>query len=131
MKKYICPSCNSRCNQPYCNECERTIPSNSYVEVKTKEIEKEHYCNYCGSKVVGNKTNCPYCGELMFKGSNDKKYHYSNSYFLNYIFSILIPLVGIIMGAIYLTREDEKDVGAICILLGIISTIIYSIIAFV
>ncbi|MDE6150009.1 MAG: hypothetical protein K2F81_07960 [Ruminococcus sp.] len=128
MKKYVCPVCSSRCDKPYCNECDCTIPSNSFVDVE--DIEKYSYCNYCGNKVIGNKNNCPYCGEIMFKGDK-KPYHYVsdrkqnvNFHFLNYILSFLIPFVGFIMGAIFLTRDDERGAGTICIVLGIISMFI-------
>lgn len=40
MKKYVCPTCNSRCDRPYCNECERTIPANCAINVADKAVEK-------------------------------------------------------------------------------------------
>lgn len=133
MKKYVCPTCNSRCDRPYCNECERTIPANCTINVEEKAVEKVQYCKQCGAEVKGNKTNCPYCGELLLKGTNNTAYHYIDdhkhsykSYTASYILSILIPLVGLIMGAIYLTRDDEKGVGGTCIMLSILSSIICS-----
>ena len=129
MKKYVCPNCQSRCNNPYCNECDRTIPSNSFVEIE--DLEQYRYCNYCGNKVIGNKNNCPYCGEIMFKGDKSKSYHYVSSsspkvktYIINYFLSLLIPIVGFIMGAIFLTHDDERGVGTVCIVLSIISMFI-------
>ena len=139
MKKYVCPTCNSRCDRPYCNECERTIPANCAINVADKAVEKVQYCKQCGAEVRGSKTNCPYCGELLLKGTNNTTYHHFsnkkvsyNGYIANYIISILIPLVGIIMGAIFLTREEEKGEGIICIVISILlSPMIWSLIYFV
>ena len=62
---------------------------------------------------------------------------YSNpknkSYIAQYVLSLLIPLVGIISGAIFLThdKEKEKSTGIKCILLSICSCIIDSVIVYV
>ncbi len=50
----------------------------------------------------------------------------TRSYTFQYIISFFIPLVGYILGAILLSKDDsdEKSVGKVCIILGIISTII-------
>lgn len=48
------------------------------------------------------------------------------SYTFHYVISVVIPLVGFIMGGILLTKEDEEDrfAGKVCIVAGIISTVI-------
>lgn len=45
---------------------------------------------------------------------------------LLYVCSFLIPLFGIILGAVYMGRKDEdhKSVGMICLVLGAISLIV-------
>lgn len=136
MKKFVCPLCSSRCDKPYCNECDRSIPNNSYINIEKSETEKYIYCSSCKNRVLSNKLNCPFCGEILLQGDK-KPYHYVsdrkqnvNSHLINYILSFLIPFVGFIMGAIFLTRDDERSAGTICIVLGImsmfISTILYS-----
>ena len=54
----------------------------------------------------------------------------SNSYTFQYVISFLIPLVGFILGAILLSKEneEEKAVGKSCIILGIIAVVISTII---
>lgn len=136
MKKYVCPTCSSRYTQPYCPECEKTIPSNSFVIESDAPSERISYCPNCDSQIKGNKLNCPYCGELLLKG-NEGKYHYvtgshhseyssTQSYTLQYVLSVLVPLVGFIMGAIYITKPDTKSIGGNCIILGIVSIIVCS-----
>lgn len=48
------------------------------------------------------------------------------SYTFHYVISVVIPLVGFIMGGILLTKEDEDDrsAGKVCIVAGIISVVI-------
>lgn len=56
----------------------------------------------------------------------------SNNSF-RYVFSFLIPLVGYILGAILLSKSDEKEkkVGKTCILLGVASTILISVLVMI
>ena len=127
MKKYICPTCSSRYCQPYCPECEKTIPKDSFIIENNSPSEKISYCPNCDSEIKGNKLNCPYCGELLLKGDEGKYHNVGNSgssyseYMLQYILSLLVPLVGFIVGAMYLAKEETKSVGGTCIVLGIIS----------
>lgn len=55
----------------------------------------------------------------------------SNSYVL-YLFSLLVPLVGIIVGSIKLSKDDNfnRSIGINCIILSIISMIIGAILIF-
>ena len=91
MKKYVCPTCSSRYNQPYCPECEKTIPSDSYIIENDSPSERISYCPNCNSEIKGNKLNCPYCGELLLKGDEGKYHNVGNSgssyseYMLQYI----------------------------------------------
>jgi hypothetical protein len=45
---------------------------------------------------------------------------------LLYLASLLIPLFGIILGAIYILRKDEEhtSVGTICLVLGVIAAVV-------
>lgn len=49
----------------------------------------------------------------------------SNSYVL-YLFSLLVPLVGIIVGSIKLSKDDgfNRNIGINCIVCGIISMVV-------
>lgn len=48
------------------------------------------------------------------------------SYTFHYVISVVVPLVGFIMGGILLTKEDEGDrsAGKVCIVAGIISSVV-------
>lgn len=55
---------------------------------------------------------------------------HSTSHAPQYIFSFLIPLIGFILGAILLSKEDrsERESGTNCILLGILSLVVSGVI---
>lgn len=59
--------------------------------------------------------------------SQDSK---ENRFLFQYVISFIIPIVGFIMGAIMMAGENEDRVskGKVCIILGIISVILYLII---
>ena len=110
-------------------------------ELLPKEIE----CPKCDGINRFEATECKYCGYNIEK---EKAKYYSLDYYENdnddtlddsedekdgnylfqYIISFLIPLIGFILGAILLSKDDEqKSVGKVCIIIGIVSTIISSI----
>lgn len=131
MKKYICPNCESRNNRPYCNDCDCSIPNNCFIEEETDDIVlAKTYCAACGGEVRNPKQlNCPHCGELLLKGtsykpslsiSSDQKSSTQSPIAL-YILSALIPIIGLIIGIIYLTKEDETNTGITCLIIGIAS----------
>ena len=47
-------------------------------------------------------------------------------YTFHYVISVLIPLVGFIMGALFLTKDDDEDrsAGKTCIIAGIVSAVV-------
>ena len=68
-------------------------------------------------------------------GAVNKTLHKSSieeiaGYDADYIFSFLVPLVGFILGAILLSKDEEekKTVGKSCIMLAILSILIYALI---
>jgi len=62
--------------------------------------------------------------------NKDKENEEKTSYSFQYIISYIIPLVGLILGAILLSKEEieERDIGKKCIIIAIISMIINTII---
>lgn len=79
VKKYICPNCESRNAKPYCNECDCSIPNNSFIEeaetnyshisISNTVSNIEVRCPSCDRKLPNNKKTCPYCGELLLNGT--------------------------------------------------------------
>ena len=43
---------------------------------------------------------------------------------LLYLLSFFIPIVGFIIGAIYYTKPETKEVGKMCIILGVLSIVL-------
>jgi len=50
---------------------------------------------------------------------------------LLYLLSFFIPIVGFIIGAIYYTKPETKEVGKMCIILGVLSIIFTAVCYFV
>lgn len=127
-----------------------------HIQVKEKEkqdeidawirehIPKEIICPKCdGPNPFENKC-CAFCGYIF-----DKRKYYNpeyyfpqedeeettstqeqrQSYVFQYIISFLIPLIGFILGAILLGKncDEEKSVGKVCIILGIVSVLVNAI----
>ena len=103
-------------------------------------------CPKCGKEKVSNMLEeCPQCGfkiegyvepvkntTVPTKANNSENIENKErqSYGFQYVFSFLIPLIGFILGAILLSKdnETERSVGKTCIVLGVISTIISAVI---
>lgn len=113
---------------------------------RINNLPKEIICPKCDMIFSISSEKCPFC-EFNFKDTNDM-YKYAvnknenlenededvttetNSNIIAYIFSFLIPLVGFILGANLMSKdnENEKSQGIICIILGIISIIVSTVI---
>src|SRR3989339_376739 len=86
------------------------------------------HCVSCGRSIDWNVNVCPYCGHDFRIVLQDvaKMTMSTGIKVLLYIVSILIPIAGIIIGVVFLLRDDpeEKRVGKICIILGIVMTLL-------
>ena len=56
-----------------------------------------------------------------------------SKYTFQYVISFLVPLVGFILGALLLAKDDEeeKDIGKTCIIIALISVVISFVVLFV
>lgn len=110
---------------------------NAWIE---QNLPKEINCPKCeGPNPFENKV-CSFCGYVFdkskyydpeFYNSNEDNDEYDDSakgenHTFQCIISFLIPLVGFILGAILLGKdnEDDKGLGKTCIILGIVSMVI-------
>lgn len=103
-----------------------------------KMLPKEIICSKCDGPNPFENNECVFCGAKL-----DKKKYYSMDYYekqdddletevvgesntFRYVISFLIPLIGYILGAILLSKDnsDEKTAGQNCIILGIVSTVL-------
>lgn len=126
MSVYTCPNCNSSLSNAEIVETDET----AHAKGAPKDI-----CPKCGSKLKVGVRNCPDCGEFLAIGKTWEQKRRSGNYYTNngssntflYVLSFLIPLVGIIAGAIFLTNSDEskKSAGKTCVILGLVGPALY------
>ena len=83
-------------------------------------------CAFCDARINKEKYYNPKYYEISEEESNEK----SDSNTFRYVISFLIPLVGYILGAILISKDNkaEKSVGKSCIILSIVSTVLCTII---
>lgn len=122
----ICYKCGELLNNTEVRDAGRTVDYNSQIE-----------CPNCGEMIKCGSIVCPECREIITKKINKTSniiYKHDEEYsgIALYIFSILVPIVAFIVGAIMLTKDDEykRSIGAMCIVLDIISIILASIIIY-
>ena len=81
-------------------------------------------CPECGNMYSNTAPACIHCGYTTYSYSKKNKNNVGNfDAFLLYLISFLIPLIGIIIGIVYLSKDgpDYRDVGQGCIILSLIS----------
>ena len=97
-------------------------------------------CSKCGDNNQISAMVCTNCGNSLSDAkiiisktikneSYVRNYDYSKNSSISlftYIISFLIPLIGFIIGAIFLTQDDyeKNDAGKVCIVLGVISILL-------
>lgn len=102
-------------------------------------IPKEVICPKCDAVNSFNNDKCDYCGHIINKDEYYKYQTYSNqndeiddenvdnsgtqSFLFQYIISLVIPFIGIIIGAIMTTSNEprKRSAGKICFTIGLIS----------
>lgn len=99
-------------------------------------------CEKCGAPNDSQNENCAFCGSKLQKekyyisdesdydDEQDEPEEYGQNFTFHYVISFLIPLVGLIVGAIMLAKDDaEKSrCGKTCIITAIVSMILLGII---
>ena len=84
------------------------------------------FCQFCGCKMEKEKYYREDWAESEEESYESDETKEKTSYTFHYVISFLIPLVGFIVGAIFLGKDTEagKSVGKGCIILGIVSIVI-------
>ena len=92
--------------------------------INISERGETKFCSNCGAKIDVRAEICPKCGVRVAPAKPGVPQ--GGTRILLYIISFLIAIVGIIIGVIYLTKpsEDEKDFGAECLMIGLISSVL-------
>lgn len=107
-------------------------------------LPNEITCPKCDGVNPFENEKCCYCGHIFDKSKYYNVNYYlqeeseaaaeeetdKRSYAFQYVISFLIPLVGFILGAILLSKDDEeeKSAGKTVIILGIVSIVIGTVI---
>jgi predicted nucleic acid-binding Zn ribbon protein len=110
------------------------------TEQQPKTKPKQFNCPKCGAPNKSVNTICPYCG-YKFKDSDyynidnredqveDIQPKQESSNAILYVISLLLPIVGIILGIVYIGK-DKEHLGRSLILFSIVVSIIYGAIWF-
>ena len=109
-------------NRSTCYKCGTSIGSVASYKKK---------CPKCGEVFNGSKDNCDYCGERLV--TYDENYYFnqqygkSNSNTWMYVCTVIIPLLGIILGCVKMSNDKRDDSGKSLIILGVVLMVIYPI----
>lgn len=114
-----CPKCNelNGDNRTECWKCKEFLGA---VDIYKK------ICPKCGLIFSQKTESCDKCGGRLSVYSENTGYRTSNSDNSGcwmYVVSVLIPLVGIILGCIYIARKED-ELGKSLIITGVISNVI-------
>ncbi len=86
------------------------------------------HCVSCGRSIDFSANVCPYCGhDFRFAPSAPAKESLSTGMrVLLYLVSVFVWIAGIIIGIVFMTKDDPeyKRVGKICLILGVVSILI-------
>lgn len=85
------------------------------------------HCVSCGRSIDWNANVCPYCGHDFRITTGPPKPPMSTGIkVLLYLVSFFVSIAGIVIGIVFMMRTDpeEKRVGKICLILGIVSILI-------
>ena len=90
---------------------------------------RSRMCPSCGRSIDWDALSCQYCMWTFNAGTGRNVVSEpisSGKRVLLYVASLLIPLFGVILGAIYISRKDEEhtSVGTICLVMGIIAAVV-------
>lgn len=142
MKKRICPKCGERlfASVRECPNCNTSLAQADIIDVAeptakeraenikiTSSTSQKLKCVSCGAKLEKRSPFCPTCGADFSKNISTINNSTINSNMNDdtenptplYIVSALIPLAGIIIGAIKLSSNSNSHVGKFCLGLGV------------
>lgn len=134
MAVKICPKCgeSNKENATSCIECGESLLSINSVGVSDKDKRVKigyERCPHCDKKLDGSPLKCPYCGTDLSRKSTNRYYAVNRGSNKGgnvgiYILSVLIPLVGLIIGAIWLSSDDKKEEGGTAIALAVVGMVL-------
>lgn len=114
-----CPKCNelNGDNRTECFKCKTSLGAvDSYKKI----------CSKCGLIFSQKAESCEKCGNRLSVYSGSSSYENKNSDSSGcwmYVVSVLVPLVGIILGCIYISRRED-ELGKSLIITGVVSNVV-------
>ena len=109
--KYLCPRCNAYC------ELGDDIP------------EDQLLCPQCGGEV--QKSKARYVSNINVPGQNNPTDSPNQRLILlSYLFAIIVPFVGFILGLYLLFKKDEIMSGVFCMIASFVSVGLWSLVFF-
>ncbi len=120
-----CPKCGelNGDNNTKCYKCSAIIGPAATSKKK---------CPGCGEIFAGSASTCNYCGKQLV--TYDDRYYLDQYYNKSssgsntwmYVCTVIIPLIGIILGCIKISNDKRDDSGKTLITLGVILTVVYA-----
>lgn len=119
-----CPKCHELNgeNRDTCWKCKTPFPKQA----------RRRLCESCGATCPESVVVCPSCGQKLrtsaeIRESQRPATTSDNPKWL-YIVAVLLPILGIVMGCIYISK-DERDFGETLIKISVIVFVVYAVIA--
>ncbi|MFD0716634.1 zinc ribbon domain-containing protein [Paenibacillus sp. GCM10027626] len=150
MAVRTCPSCgeaNSE-NAIQCIVCSSSL-KNAPIEGTPdadKNLDqlfgaKSTHCWHCNEKVEQDALRCKYCGSTIIKPTRNEGRYYSSggegspdgcAIFLLFAATFIIPLVGLIVGGIFVFNDDpgKRDLGKGLLIFGLVMIVIFSLLSY-
>ena len=131
----ICEKCGTENpeNTIYCNSCGASLSNTKITGVSENQKfikPRPERCPNCDKVIANRPVLCPLCGYDLTSNEGDRfdfsleeKTSKPNNIGI-YILSFLIPLVGIIIGAIWLASDDKKENGGKAIFFSILGIVV-------
>lgn len=130
-KKSSCPSCNKVVEIiPDIELAEDTSPnidnllmqSSPHVNSNYVSPLNQMYCSHCGNAILKQAVFCPLCG--CSTGNNETRPSIV-PVVLGYIFAVLIPIIGLIIGFIFCCTQNYKNRGSRIMIASFIVMFVY------
>ena len=137
-KEVVCPSCNSSFFASSNSNVDQYMSADSHAASQWPNTPASHHddhvaCPACAEKILKAAKKCRYCGTDLIRptAAGDIKAKNHPSYGAYTLICILIPIVGLLIGIVQITKSDplDKKLGEHAIAFSLFMAIVYAILA--